>query len=200
MRRPTPSQLGPPIRHPQVVENATSLYGIPGVVCATSSSLPLTASTAYYMPFVVLRRILISTASIYVAINSSTAGAKVRMAIYNQDGSGQPTSLVADIGEFDVKTSTGKVSVTGLSIALEPGHYLIRIQSDASATQATLGGLRGNPITGPWISDNALNNYATILNVALAYGAAESPGTAWNTYTNATTPMVYAGFFLWSTT
>lgn len=181
--------------------NSATIFGIPGVsgsalVTAQSS----VASTIYYHPIVVLTKITVTAITSRVS-NTTTAGAKVRFSIYNADTTWQPTTLVADLGEMAVSGGAGIKTLGSLSTVLNPGLYLVRLHTDASATPPSFDCVRGNLLTG-MLWDGVTNwQFIVILNkLSVTYAVAESPGTAWDTVSTGTTPMVYRFVMSWTPT
>ena len=111
--------------------------------------------------------ITVTAARVRVSTASTTSGAQVGMRIYKIDNSKvvnpswalMTVSLVSggDLGNVSV-TTTGAKTITGLSVNLDPGWYMIGWQGDGSASQSTLSMVTGHPITGYWaMNDDGVN-------------------------------------------
>lgn len=98
---------------------------------------PLNANYGYATPLVVD----VEHTYTGIGVNIATAGVGgapvMRMAVYSDNGSGYPGSLVQDCGTVDV-TGTGGKEITGLTIKLAPGLYwLVCSPQGATTTQPT---------------------------------------------------------------
>lgn len=126
-------------------------------------------------------------------VQVASAGAETaRAAIYQASNSWQPGTLVADLGTVSTQT-TGRKTITGLSVALTSGYYLARIHTEATCQ------LRAHYGTCPdWSNHpNSANHPYTTLTGTVTYAAAETPGTAATTgVSNSTGPYSFLTF-LW---
>jgi hypothetical protein len=147
------------------------------------------------MPCIVEKKIVVTDAVAYIQ-SAATASATNRLAIYKADSSWQPTDLVSDLGTIAVD-STGKKTITGLSVTLEAGNYLLRVHSDASATQPTYTCMRGGFLGLGFTNFVAQNVYAFYRN-PVTYAAAENPGTVWNVTASTTGGFAYFFALQWS--
>lgn len=184
-------------KHAFPVVAGGTLPSVPGVVLSSQVTSQTAASTAYYHPWVVLHRIVVTALYARVA-TAGTAGATARLSIYKADVDWQPTLLLKDAGTIAVD-STNIKSITGLSVALGPGLYLARLHADASATQPIYTSYRGSPYTGSVMIDAGTTIvFAQEMSVGVAYAAAESPGTDWDSNSTGTSPFIYKMFAAWT--
>jgi hypothetical protein len=172
-------------------------FGWPGVVFSSNVGLALAASRAYYHPFIVSKQVTITGLMGRVSAFSSTAGAQVRFSVYAADEFWQPGVLLLDAGTVTVDVSNGVRSITGLSLVLPPGCYLGRLQTDASAAPPSFTSSRGSPISGTPILSSVINLRNT-MSANVAWGPAESPGTAWVDTSGSSTPMAYVLLSQWT--
>lgn len=152
-------------------DGSTNYYLTPGMIAtATNSTLLLAANTVNYAPFVVKTPITID--QIAIEVTGAVAAAGVRVAIYNADTNGQPTSLVVDSGKLSGAT-TG-VKTASVSVTLQSGRYLAAVVSDSAIT---LRCVRGGNVNAYLTTLG--QNQLTTLTASLTYGAFPSTGTAW---------------------
>jgi hypothetical protein len=148
---------------------------LPGVVFVGEfSARTLAINTAFYQPIVVTSTITISQIGLYKQ-TAATSGAEVRFALYNSDSSWVPGTLHTDFGALTIGTGTNTAyNLTGLSTVVNAGIYLLRINTNGTASGTTYG-FRGSPVTG----SNITTNTQWFLNKsgAQTYAAAEDPGT-----------------------
>ncbi len=98
---------------------------------------PLNANYGYATPLVVDVEHTFTGIGVNIAAAGVGGAPVMRMAVYNDNGSGYPGSLVQDCGTVDV-TGTGGKEVTGLTIKLSPGLYwLVCSPQGATTTQPT---------------------------------------------------------------
>jgi hypothetical protein len=181
--------------------SSASFSGLPGVVLSSQTAAQgVSASNLYYMPFCVDAPLTITGVKSQLS-NTTTVGAKVRFSIYRADNAWQPLDLVSggDLGEMAISGGSGIKTISGLSVRLSAGNYLLRMHSDASGTQGSFNTLRGSPIAGQPF--DYVTNWQLIIQMgktAVAYAAAESPGTAWDKLSTATSPFMYLALLLWT--
>lgn len=162
------------------VGNSVNYYVIPGVgAVVTTTTKVLTANRIQYEPFIVETTTTFDQMIVEVTA-AGTAGQVLRMAIYDMDIDGQPTTRKVDAGTVAVD-SLG-IKTASITLTLNPGRYLKAYISDSTATlRAYRAG--GRLTTG---FDVALGTSACLagLRVAGAGTSLPDPGTAWNATTN----------------
>lgn len=173
-------------------------YSIPGVICTAAQNIATTASTVYYQPFVVDKTITVTAIAVRIGTMSATGGATSRLSIYAATNAWLPGALMVDAGTVAVD-STGVKAITGLTTVLTPGLYLLRVHADASASQPTYNGWRGSPYKGTLLG-SALQQFPYQFVRAVAYAAAENPGTAWTGESTSTSPFIYYCSLQWTPT
>jgi hypothetical protein len=153
---------------------------MPGVVVTGNQAINfLGASAAYYQPILVEKQITVTDVGVWVQV-AGGAGAQGRLSIYVASQSDyQPGALVSDLGTVAVAT-TGAKTIGSLSVVLSPGLYLMRYQTDATATRPQFRGNRGFIGRGntPMGGDDQFRHIAE---TGVAFGAAENPGTTFGT-------------------
>jgi hypothetical protein len=146
------------------------------------------ASRFYAVPVGVLSTITITGVVCNVSANGTT-GAQLRVAIYNINSTGKPTTLVTDLGLLSVAT-IGNKSITGLSVALSPGPYVLMFGSDASATQPSYYTGIGTPYWGANTNDSGNMFRVSMQQNLAAWTFGTAPASAPTiTTTNANTPV-----------
>jgi len=105
-------------------------YQVPYAVNATAgTTLALTASRTYWIPFTVTKKVSITT----LAINVTTLSAGTHyVGIYASNSSWQPTGAPLASGSFDA-SATGVKTAT-VSLTLSPGVYWVCWASGSAAT------------------------------------------------------------------
>lgn len=120
-----PAVTGASLIHPWSVLNSGYYTVIPPVT--TTSSVLITANRLYLCPFYNPSDTTISEIGIYVKTFSSATN--VRFGIYDQNSSGEASSLVVDLGVVAV-SGTGFNTISGLSQALPSGYYYFAFVGD----------------------------------------------------------------------
>ncbi|MDW8424997.1 MAG: hypothetical protein RMK51_03620 [Meiothermus sp.] len=123
----TPPLPGLPIHLPPGITD----YVVPLALSGTAATtLALTASRVYWMPFVLTASLRITS----VAINVTTAGAgTVAIGIYAANLSMQPSNLLFSTAGLDTGT-TGIKQATGLTWNLAPGLYWLAVATSGAPT------------------------------------------------------------------
>ena len=167
---------GPIFQNLYIVNTSSATTrGLPGVIQVTETTAQsLSASTVYYQPIVVTKAIVISSVTAYVSTVSSTSGAECRYALYEANTSWMPGALHTDFGTVVVSGSIGNRTISSLSVTVNPGIYLLRLQGDASASRPSFYTRRGSPITGTTGGDATQYHYR-IYDTGHTYAAAENP-------------------------
>lgn len=166
---------GMPAQAPLGFKDSTIPYvGVPGVALGArggAHSIPANEYRASIL--VVFAPITITEARVSVE-SAGTAGTNCRIAIYEQDtADGQIGALVADLGTVSI-ASTGQKRLTGLSVSLPAGVYLVRAHNQSTASLTWFAGYC------PWWSASPLgnnNNPLSAIGGSVTYAAAEDPGT-----------------------
>ena len=176
-----------------------STLSLPGVILSAELiGQSLAAQTVLYFPIVVPTAITLSEISANVTTQSSTAGCKSRIAIYNSDASWIPTTLVLDCGEIACD-STG-VKTLSMTQSLSAGRYFIRLHGDNSASRPSFYCYRGSPITGTLLGST--NQFVSAISkTGQTYAAAEATVASGNLPSNgstSTSPFVYFVRSVWS--
>lgn len=121
------------------VNSAESMgYAIKGILAgigSNSTAYP-SANLAYYVPFVLRRKITVSSMS---CINGATAAGNVDMGIYSFDGARiTHTGNTAQAGTTVIQ----QISLSGGAVTIGPGiYYMALVESSTSATFAMWTGL-----------------------------------------------------------
>lgn len=170
---------------PAYADYGTPYVSVPGVATTSRIGAYSIPGDEYRLsPIVVFAPITITEARIGVE-SAGTAGTNCRIAIYEIDNAdGKPASLVADLGVLSI-ASTGQKRLTGLSVPLAAGMYLVRVHNQSTASLTYWGGY------SPWWSAGPLGNEnfgLALTGGGLAYAAAEDPGSkpssAYGAYVN----------------
>jgi hypothetical protein len=176
-----------------------STLSLPGVILtAETTGQSLSAQRVLYFPIVVLTTITMTQVSANVTTQSSTAGCKSRIAIYNADASWVPTTLVLDCGEIACD-STGAKTLS-ISQSLPPGRYFIRLHGDNSASRPSFYTYRGSPLTGTMLGTNTQFVYQ-ITKSPQTYAVAEATvesGDLPATGGTSSSPFLYFVRTIWS--
>jgi len=164
-----------PAQAPLAFNDSTTPYvGVPGVALgARGGALSVPANEYRASMLVVFAPITITEARVSVE-SAGTAATNCRLSIYEQDtADGNLGALVADLGTVSI-ASTGQKRLTGLSVSLLAGVYLVRAHNQSTASLTWFAGYC------PWWSASPLgnnNNPLAMFAAGVAYGAAEDPGT-----------------------
>jgi hypothetical protein len=176
-----------------------STFSLPGViVSAELTAQSLAAQAVLYFPIVVSTAITLSEINANVTTQSSTAGCKSRIAIYNADASWVPTTLVLDCGEIACD-STG-VKTLSMTQSLSAGLYFIRLHGDNSASRPSFYTHRGSPLTGSLLGTNVQFVFQ-IIKTGQTYAAAEATVASGNlpsTGGTSSAPFIYFVRSVWS--
>jgi len=169
---------------PKVEANFVELYGRKGplsqpyretasyigaAVCSNATSLALTANRLYKTPVIFAEATTILQADIYIF--AAVAG-NVRIGLRKWEA-GKATTLVADFGSVS-SASTGIKSITGLSVAVEPGLYMMEIVSDVACTVGAGVSAGVLPVLGYYLSGSSVTHVYR----AFTYGALPADETA----------------------
>lgn len=166
------------------IKSGSDYYVLPGVAHAGNSSLALVANTDYYNALYVDAEIVVDQLACQV---SSGSGTNLRIGLYRADRDWQPTGApLADSGNLDAATPAIKTYTPATPLVLRRGRYLGVVNADSTPT---LIGLTGGPVGGSG-AGSTLQTYATRWRIARAYSAFPTPGTAWTTTTDGTTPLL----------
>lgn len=113
-----------------------------------------------------------------IEITTGTSG-NMRVVLYNDDGTGQPSSLVAESGQLTVTTPGVYEGLSVASVTLQPGLYHIGIMTDTANTIRTMGNGAAEVHYG-MVSTIGTTPMATMMTVSQTYGAAPTtfPGGA----------------------
>lgn len=113
-----------------------------------------------------------------IEITTGTSG-NMRIVMYNDDGNGLPSSLVADSGQLTVTAAGVYEGLSVASVTLQPGLYHIGIMTDTANTIRTMGNGAAEVHYG-MVSTIGTTPMATMMTVAQTYGAAPTtfPGGA----------------------
>ena len=191
----------PSVSAGSLIPNAfrASTVSIPGVILsAETTAQSLAAQQVLYFPIVVTTTLTLSEVSVNVTTQSSTAGCKARIAIYNSSSAWVPTTLIVDCGEVACD-STG-VKTLAISQQLLPGNYFIRLHGDNSASRPSFYTYRGSLINGTLLT-TATQFFATISKSSQTYAAAEATVSAGNLPANgasSSSPFLYYVRTVWS--
>jgi hypothetical protein len=155
----------------------------PGAVTAafTTSSLSLSANTAYFVPFIIGQTM---TATALVCTLTSVVGTKhVRMGIYKSDGTaGKPSTLVVDGGSSTMSGSAPIDVSQTISQSLGPNAlYWLAIVSDAAPSISAFIPNGCMLVPGGWTTvSSATFTNAPVLGylASFTYGSFPNPWTA----------------------
>ena len=138
----------------------------------TGATFVLNSNVGYFSPLLVTKSITVKAIGVDITSGGS-AGALVRLGIYNDTGSGSPGTVLLDAGTT-AATGTGAVSI-GISITLTPGLYwLVAAGQGAPATQPTLEALFGG---NPYVAVTSLTDGGNIGGYQVAGISGALPGT-----------------------
>ncbi len=164
---------------PEVVAEARPKYGttelltIPNVFFANVTTALMVTNALYYFPFTI--RTPVTITAMTIEVTTARTGKAVRLGIYRADKDWQPTSLVKDAGTLSVG-SIAVVPLTGLSISLQEGRYLIALHSEANPV------LRAGRGAVPFfLAALGANTFNSIQSVSKTYAVLADPGTPWDT-------------------
>lgn len=166
----------------------TGQLTIPGVALSAVSTAVLSANQDRYTPVEIFTPITLDQLAIEVT-TASGAGTTIRMAIYAQGIDGNPGALIVDAGTV-AADSTG-VKAASINTTLQPGRYLLAINSDSTPTVRCV---RGTTRHG-WI-DPSLGGalFVRQLRANRTYAAFPDPGTAIGSTATAANPLDYSVF------
>lgn len=177
----------PPIQRGRLVVGGTTHYTLPGVCpSGTVGSAVLTAGQDRFMPILVETPITLDQLALEVT-SAGAGGTTLRMAIYNADGSWQPTTLVVDAGT--VAADGNGVKTATISTTLAPGRYLLAVNSDGTPTLRTIRGSIPNMFINSAFSGNAL---ILVMRNTRAYAAFPATATAIDTVTASSVGIEYS--------
>ena len=94
----------------------------------------------FYLPICVERPMTIDQLSIAVA-SVSTPTNNCYLGLFDDDGTGNPTTLIAEVGPFSVTTTGPLAQSLPAAQALAPGYYLLGIGLQQSAGSVTFQGV-----------------------------------------------------------
>lgn len=179
-------------------DSTTPYVGVPGVALGPRGGVHSIPGNEYRASLmVVFAPITLTEARISVE-TAGTAGTNCRLAIYEQDtADGKLGALVSDLGTLSIG-STGQKRMTGLSLSLDAGVYLVRAHAESTASLTWFAGYC------PWWSATPLgnnNNPLVMFGGGLTYGVAEDPGNKASTEygdVSGGAPMYSLVQFLWT--
>lgn len=177
---------------PEVVAEARPKYGttellvVPNATFSSQTSTALGANTLYYFPLEV--RTPITITQFTIEVTAVKTGMAVRVGIYRADKDWQPTSLVSDAGTISVGSQV-VATLSGLSISLQEGRYLIAFHSESNPTLRDIKG--GSPNLGPTLGSSAM---PWSFSVSKTYAALADPGTVWDTVNSSSSGQHYLVF------
>lgn len=154
------------------------------LAASTFGGSVMAQDTAIFTPFSVTYNVTFDR--IGINVNATVGSSNVRVGIYNDAGTGVPTTLVADYGLLDAHTGTGFVEAT-ISQALTPGRYWVcTVPQGATANLLTHSMDGMSRSTGAVATGFAVGSYqqagvSGALNASagtMADGAAASPRVA----------------------
>jgi hypothetical protein len=149
-------------------------YTLPGVETFAATTLAVSANVIRYFPILVVTPITLD--QLAVEVTAAGAGSTTaRLGIFNADADWQPGTLVVDGGT--VATDSTGVKTATINTTLQPGRYLLALNSDGGAT---LRGRHGGTRYAGFPAAIGAAFMATMTK-SLAYAAFGSPGTAWDT-------------------
>jgi len=141
---------------PQYVTGSWYPYPLGGAVYQMVNNVPTAR------PFLVTRTHTFTKIGVNTSTSPGSAGSVARLAIYNDNGSSYPGSLIADYGTVATTTASSVLSITIPSggVTLQPGLYWLTYVSQGSpATAPTMWCDFGSPILGSGTA-NIQNYYA----------------------------------------
>lgn len=178
------------------INAGTKQWGIPntGITNVPAGGTAQVANTVRYLPLRIDRALTITAWELEITTGPGSAG-NLRVGLYTADTDYQPTGApVYDSGAVAVANGfTGVKTLSGLSVLLNPGSYLVAFNADQAMTLRQLIG------PTPWIADG-LGANAAILRVegAQTFGAFPNPGTKWNVTSNSTAGAQHIVVFQWT--
>lgn len=178
-----------------MLSTASLFVGVPGVVMSSRNTASVAQNRTVYMPFVVSQAITVT--GFFVEVTTLASGV-LNWAIYECDAAATPGALVhGDTSNIDTST-IGVKSVTGLSVSLAPGTYLLAVNPSASglvvryAAGLDVGSTKVQATFGA-------NTFCYILfKSETISGSWGSTGTAWDTTSGSSSPFQYLGFLTWT--
>jgi hypothetical protein len=128
-----------------------------------------------------------------IGIEVTTAGASgsvVRLGVYEDDGSGTPSNLIADAGRVDATTTGVKELTVSISIPRSGWYWLVAVPQTAAPTVRAISGLNFvgiyNETTAPGSSSN-VNQVPYMNNVSGALPATFTTNSYWSVF-----PRIFA--------
>jgi len=169
-------------------------WGVPGTSFHGVSTSPLVANEVRYVPFEV-KTATVVTALAFEVTTGPTAAANVALGIYATDGFHQPTGTPVYAAPSTTVASafTGVKSVTGLSVTLQPGTYLLAMNVDQAMTVRTYLAPTPTIVNGLGASPLGIRYYA-----AQAYSVTPANPTPWTSVTPGTTGLSFGIVAQWT--
>jgi hypothetical protein len=150
-------------------------YTSQGIVSVTTAANPGNG-TARYVPFWVPKTATFDRISIRTVTTPGSAGAVIRLGIYNDNGAGKPGSLLLDAGTIDATAAVGLQEIT-INQSLTAGLYwLVAVPQGAPTTAATTQIVSSAISNGPYNASAGTVQYGWLSAAAGVTGAL--PGTA----------------------
>lgn len=172
----------------------TESFGLPNKGFFSQSTTALAANTDRYFPLYVTTPIVFTSINFEVTTTPAT-NSNVEIGIYNADLNQQPVGgPIYDSGNISVANGfTGIKTVSGTSISLQPGTYLIAINCSVAMTLRELNS--PSSFINSSLGTNALGRGFTI---ARAYAAFPNPGSLWTATDVNNSGEVNYIFFTWN--
>ena len=139
-----------------IAPSGVKAYGIPGLRPTGQGTATQSQGRLYYEPWFLETTATLDRLAVEVTTGSS-AGALLRMGIYNADTSWVPTTLVVDAGTVAVD-STGIQAAT-INVTLPAGRYVCAFVLPTGITAPALRQIAGTVNSFPGISGTAGNPY-----------------------------------------
>lgn len=170
-------------------------WGIPTYTNFSSSGTSaLNINECRYVPIRIDYPITLNAWELEVTSGPASA-AHLEIGIYLADNQYQPVGgPLYDSGSIAVAQSfTGIKSVTGLTVTLGPGVYLVAINCDVAMTLRTF-------ISGSWIIESILGSTPMIARVSVAqtFGVFPNPGAAWTALTSSASGLQHFAAWQWT--
>lgn len=175
-------------------------YGMPGrIIAGSPSGVALTAGRMYIWTMEVFSE-TIQIVSANLNVNTGATGTTnlARLAIYNMNmANGKPSSLVADLGTVAIGT-TGSKTISGLTVNLAPGMYVVALllSDNATLTKLNMDSPTSFCSKGLAISGSSFPDYPYITQT---WDAAPNPAPSTITATDGTGPQEHVfALFEWN--